>query len=248
MASSKEEYCSKYFIPEEYLWEILEDAKVVPMIRGKATEYNAFLFLQTNLDKHVFSVDKLNLNAQTDEYDEDVSITHRATGVRLKVEVKNAVRGSFSTGQRAKFPYKDKPHFKVKCHRSRSNIALADTTNDRYLPGEFDIVMSNVLNAIYEGATYTSEMQFIDRNAIELLKGYYHVTSNRDLEIAANQDWRFAFPDDIAEECRGVMAIPRTPYVLLREDPHWFSFDRLPELLERRAIEMAKERKKKGRY
>lgn len=39
-------YCEKYFIPQEYLFEILEDSKVVPMIRGKATEYNAYLFLR----------------------------------------------------------------------------------------------------------------------------------------------------------------------------------------------------------
>lgn len=92
-------YCRKFNIPLEFLFEILEDQKVVPMIRGKATEYNAFLILERILPRAVWSIQKLNLNAQTGTYDEDISITHRRTGVILKVESKSAVRGSFNNGQ-----------------------------------------------------------------------------------------------------------------------------------------------------
>ena len=114
------EYCNKFDIPLEYLFEILEDQKVTPMIRGKAMEYNAFLLLDTQLPKNIWSVQKLNLNAQPGTYDEDITITHRRTGIILKVESKSAVRGSLSDGKRARLI--KEPHFKVKCHRSRSNI------------------------------------------------------------------------------------------------------------------------------
>jgi hypothetical protein len=88
------QYCKKFNVPLEFLFEILEDQKVTPMIRGKAMEYNAFLLLDKILPKATWSVQKLNLNAQTGTYDEDISITHRRTGVILKVESKSTVRGS----------------------------------------------------------------------------------------------------------------------------------------------------------
>lgn len=240
-------YCTKYFIPQDYLFEILEDSKVVPMIRGKATEYNAYLFLKEHLNPMDFDVQKLNLNPQPNTTDEDVSITHRMTGIRLMVEVKNACRGDFNDGKRSKV-MKGIPHFKVKCHKSRSNIEKADSTNDRYLLGEFDLLVANPLNAIYEGATFTRSLQFIDDRLIQILKDYYKVSTRRELEVACNQDWRFAFPEDIAEDCNGIMAIPRTPYVALSGDPHWFGIDQLAHRLEEKAIEKLKAIKSTRKY
>lgn len=248
MINSKEEYCNKYFIPEEYLWEILEDSKVVPMIRGKATEYSAYLFLKDKLDDHIFSVEKLNLNAQPGADDEDVSITHRATGKRMKIEVKNACRGDFNNGKKTK---KLKvPHFKVKCHRSRSNMDKADTTNDRYVLGDFDLLVTNTLNSIYEGETFTADFQFIDSKHLDVIKAFYGVTTNKELEIACANDWRFAFPEDIVEDCNGVKAIPRTPYVMLENDPYWFTIKELPNRLEQKALALVaadRAARKKGR-
>ena len=233
-------YCEKYFIPQEYLFEILEDSKVVPMIRGKATEYNAYLFRRKHLNPMDFDVQKLNLNPQPNTTDEDVSITHRRTGIRLMVEVKNACRGDFSDGKRSKV-MKGIPHFKVKCHKSRSNIEKITSTNDRYILGEFDLLVANPLNAIYEGATFTRNLQFIDSSLIQILKDYYGVTTNRELEEKCNNDWRFAFPEDIAEDYNGIMAIPRTPYVALSGDEKWFGIDSLAQRLEEKAIEKVKE-------
>lgn len=72
------------------------------MIRGKAMEYNAYLLLDNILPKTSWSIQKLNLNAQTGTYDEDISITHKRTGVILKVESKSAVRGSINNGIRSR--------------------------------------------------------------------------------------------------------------------------------------------------
>ena len=64
-----DEYCYKYKIPKEYLFDILEDQKVVPMIRGKATEYQVFTILKQILNPHEWVVSKLNINAQTGMHD-----------------------------------------------------------------------------------------------------------------------------------------------------------------------------------
>ena len=71
------EYCNKYQVPFNYLFDILEDQKVIPMIRGKANEYNVYLFLDDLLPKNTWSVQKLNLNPQQGSSDEDISITNK---------------------------------------------------------------------------------------------------------------------------------------------------------------------------
>jgi hypothetical protein len=136
-------YCKKFNIPIEHIFEILEDQKVTPMIRGKAMEYSLALILRLNLNQLEWSVDKLNLNAQSGAGDEDVSITHKRTGIRLRAESKSTKRGSMRTGIKSR-EIKE-PHFLVKCHRSRSNMKLA--TNDKYSVDSFDVVLTNTSNA-----------------------------------------------------------------------------------------------------
>lgn len=229
-------YCDEYDVPQEYLFEILEDSKVVPMIRGKASEYNAYLFMKEHLDSHVWDVQKLNLNAQNNMNDEDVSLTHRKTGYRLKCEVKNACRGSFNTGKRTKIL--KVPHFKVKCHRSRSNMKKADSTNDRYVLGDFDLLISNTANALYQEGTVTDGLEIInDKDMLDVLYDYYHVCNKKELVKACNSDWRFAIPKDIADE-DGV--IPRTPYVALKDDANWTTIDKISDRLEKFVSEQVK--------
>ena len=164
-------YYRKYFIPVEYVFEILEDQKVTPMIRGKAMEYNAFLLLDSVLSGHIWSVQKLNLNPQPGTTDEDISITHRRSGVILKIESKSAVRGSFRDGTRSRIM--NEPFFKVKCHRSRSSIRLAATTNDRYSVDIFDVILTNPINAIYEGNTIGEELEVIyNQDLRDVLGGF----------------------------------------------------------------------------
>ena len=59
------DYCTEYNIPIKFLFEILEDQKVTPMIRGKAMEYNAFLLLERTLPKVAWSVQKIELKVKT---------------------------------------------------------------------------------------------------------------------------------------------------------------------------------------
>ena len=171
------DYCDNFSIPIEYLFSILEDQKVTPMIRGKAMEYNAYIMLDNILPKNVWSVQKLNLNPQPGSDDEDISITHRRTGLNLKVENKSAVRDSMRDGRRARII--KEPHFKVKCHRSRSNIKLADSSNDRYSVDTFDLILSNPLNSIYKRNTISEQLEIIDNDSmISILYEYYRVNNS----------------------------------------------------------------------
>jgi hypothetical protein len=209
------EYCDKFDVPLEHLFQILEDQKVTPMIRGKAMEYNAVILLKGLLNPNLWTVEKLNLNPQPGTEDEDISVTYLRTGHRLKVESKSAVRGSMTDGVRCR-ELKDIPHFKVKCHRSRSNKKLV--SNDRYSADSFDVLLTNPQNAIYKGGTVGEDFEITDEPELRtLLNDFYNVRSDADLAKACYKDWRFCFPADIA--VHGF--IPRTPYVKLEDDPIW---------------------------
>lgn len=228
-------YCTKFAIPLPYLFEILEDQKVTPMIRGKAMEYNIYLLLDSMLPRITWSVQKLNLNAQTGFNDEDVSITHRRTGVILKVESKSAVRASIKSGSRSKIL--TVPHFNVKCHRSRSNIKLAGSSNDRYSVDSFDVIITNPSNAIFEGNTVGEHLEVVRKSdLVALLKDFYGVESDEELIVATAHDWRFCIPRDIAIDG----FIPRTPYVRLDNDENW----RPISDLEQRLLEVVEERRR----
>ncbi|MBC6442945.1 MAG: hypothetical protein GDA53_07455 [Rhodobacteraceae bacterium] len=213
------EYCVIYNIPEENLLDILEDQKVLPMIRGKATEYIGAAILRQALDQRDWSVAKLNLNSQAGAPDEDVSITFRRTGTRLKAETKNAVRGSFKMKTRNT----PAPHFAVKCHKSRSHLTRA--TNDRYLIGDFDVLLCNVSNAIFRGKTLDRGLPLIDnKEAVLWIMQHYGANSDAELRRCCYDDWRVCLPAAIADE-NGTL--PRTPKVLMTGDPDWFGLDQL---------------------
>ncbi len=215
------EYCAKYNIPRDNLLDILEDQKVLPMIRGKATEYVGAAFLRQVLDPREWSVDKLNLNPQAGRFDEDISITFRFTGQRFKAETKNAVRGGFKLRSR-NVPV---PHFQVKCHKSRSNLTRQSTTNDRYLVGEFDLLLCNVSNAIFKGKPLASGLPLIqDQEALEWLKEFYGVKTDAELARSTYDDWRLCLPLSIAD---GEGVIPRNPVVRMIDDSDWFKDDSL---------------------
>ncbi len=217
--ASIREYCETYNIPKENLLDILEDQKVLPMIRGKATEFLGAVVLKQALDPRDWDVQKLNLNPQPGKYDEDLSITYRRTGDRLKAETKNAVRGKFSLGTRNT----KVPHFSVKCHKSRSNLTKAH--NDRYEVGDFDVLLCNVSNAIFRGKSLDRGLPLIENEeAIRWLKQYYSVESEDALRRCAYDDWRVCLPVTIALEDG---TIPRNPRVLMENDPNWFGLEQI---------------------
>jgi len=231
-------YCKKFLIPPQYFFEIINDQKVNPMLRGKGMEYAAYLLLDQLLDSRAWKVTKLNLSAQPGILDQDISLTHSRTGIQLIVESKSAVRGSIRAGPRSKHKV---PHFKVKCHRSRSSIGREG--NDRYLDTAFDILLSNPLNALFQGGTVGEDLELIkDQNVINLLYQHYGVSDEEALLNVAANDWRFVLPPNISENS----FIPRTPTVFLSDDPHWLSLAQLQGKIEE-VVRERLARKRSGR-
>jgi hypothetical protein len=230
-------YCKKYNIRVEDFFPILNDQKVIPMLRGKAAEYDAVFTLRQVLDPQVWIVNKLNLNPQPGTSDQDIGVTHRRTGIQIIIETKSAVRGSMTAGVRTR---KHKvPHFNVKCHRSRSNKTLP--YNDRYLASDFDVIVATPTNALFEGGTVGEEFELVsDPALLEILYKHYGVRDTISLVDATNKDWRFVFPSAIAENVEGFSVIPRTPSVLLIDDPNWQLLNQIQPALE--AIVRAKSR------
>ncbi|SRR6266516_920986 len=231
-------YCKKYNIRPEDFFSILNDQKVIPMLRGKAAEYDAVSTLRQVLPSQVWIVNKLNLNPQPGTNDQDIGITHRRTGVQIIIETKSAVRGSMSTGTRTR---KSKvPHFNVKCHKSRSNKKLP--YNDRYLATEFDVIVATPTNALFEGGTVGEEFELVSEpGLLEILYRHYGVSDTLSLIDATNKDWRFVLPTAIAEDVEGYTVVPRTPSVLLSNDPNWLPLDQIQHALD--AIVRAKPRR-----
>lgn len=229
------EYCKKYKIPLDFIFEILNDQKVVPMIRGKATEFNVFVLLSNLLNNSEWTVQKLNLNAQPGTDDEDISITHKRTGIIIKVECKNAVRESMSSGKRSRVT--KSPHCRIKSHKSRSNTKKMNEGNDRYTLDSFDIIISNISNAIIKSASIDENFELIDdAETVAILAKHYNVNADFDsLFTATSDDWRFVLTKNIAEG----NLLPRTPVVLLSNDPNWKPL----ECIEESLLELVKEKR-----
>jgi hypothetical protein len=153
------QYCLKYDIPLSYLAEILNEPKVIPMVRGKAFEFSALLRLQQILPTTEWIVDKPAVNAQFGLHDVDIRVIHKPTRKIIRVECKLAGKGNF------RLQKDGSTAIKVKCMRSRTlgtakvaelskkigiSEALLSVHNDQYLPTDFDAVITSIGNAFYE--------------------------------------------------------------------------------------------------
>lgn len=121
---------------------------------------------------------------------------------------------------------------------------MEKATNDRYLVGEFDLLVTNTSNALYQEKTDDYLELLNDQGMIDILMKYYRVSSESELIESCNNDWRFAIPYQIADE-NGV--IPRTPYVALDNDEYWFAVEKLDEQLKEIVALKKQERRNKKR-
>jgi len=151
--------CKEYNIPFEYLPDIINDPKVIPMIRGKGFEFSVMLALQNLLPNDQWEVNKPFTNPQLGSHDVDVRVTHKATGKIIRVECKLAKKESYRF-----FKTRNEIEIKVKCMRSRTlgqekvkelarkwqiQEELLSIHNDQYLPKDFDVVITSIGNAFY---------------------------------------------------------------------------------------------------
>ncbi len=161
-------FCHNHNILLDYLAEVLNEPKVVPMIRGKAFEFSVMLNLQQILDPEIWHVEKPIMNAQFGYHDTDVRVTHNPTGKIIRVECKLAKNKAFLSG-------KDVYKIRVKCMRSRTlgskkveglapklgiSINMLSVHNDQYLPQDFDVVVTSIGNAFYQTDRQTNEFKW----------------------------------------------------------------------------------------
>lgn len=192
------DFCNHYNIPINFLAEILNEPKVVPMIRGKAFEFSAYEKLLEILDKEIWLVEKPTMNAQFGFHDEDVRVTHIETGGVISIECKLAAKGRFRKSRDNSFS------IPVKCMRSRTlgdaRIAqlapiigvtepVLKVHNDQYVPSDFDVVLTSIGNAFYVTNPDTDMFEWSpSETGIAFLKKMFD-TENEDLlkDLAFNR-------------------------------------------------------------
>ena len=170
-----EEFCIKYNILPESLLEIIQDPKVLPMIRGKAFEFSALAKFENFLDPTLWKIVKPKINPQFGSHDQDVVITHLETHTNIRVECKLAAKGRY---RKVKTKIEDKTRYfeiDVKCMRSRTlgqerakqvsaqvniPVDVIMIHNDQYLPNSFDIVVTSIANAFYETDEATGNFEW----------------------------------------------------------------------------------------
>jgi hypothetical protein len=183
------EYCENHGISYESLIDILNEPKVVPMIRGIGFEYTVLPILKKQLDSKLFSVDKPIINAQLGKPDIDIRIKHNQSGKKYSCECKLAKNNSFKTKSR-NF---NKPHVSIKVMRSRTlgeemikNIAKKENISplylsqhkDSYLYKHFQFVITNLRNAFYK----TIGDKFVFSPTEEELDFLYKFTNENTIE------------------------------------------------------------------
>jgi hypothetical protein len=156
-----ENFCQRYNLNIKHLKDILNDPKVIPMIRGKSFEFTVKDYL-SNILSDKYTVTNPRLNAQTGLNDIDVYIINKETRRAYSIECKLSSKGSFRPNLNSN------PYLKVKCMRSRTlgreaALQRAKTTgisfdslmihNDQYTAKEFDLVITSIANAFFETDT-----------------------------------------------------------------------------------------------
>ena len=201
-------YCLKYNIPIEYLAEIVNDPKVVPMIRGKAFEYSAMLYLKTVLPANDWVVDKPIMNAQFGLHDMDIRVQHKATGKTIGVECKLAAKGSFQVLKNGS------TQLKVKCMRSRTlgdakaqelatkiglPVEMLKIHNDQYIPSDFQVVLTSIANAFYTTNTETDMFDWSPSGkGIDFLKYISNLSEVTDLQYFTYNQLYLATAESLA--------------------------------------------------
>lgn len=153
-------YCNDYDIPIKYLVEVINDPKVIPMIRGKAFEFSVMQKLKEIIPQDEWIIEKPMINAQSGFHDIDIRMIHKKTDGVIRIECKLAKKESYKLLNDSS----NQSVILVKCMRSRT-LGERETTsrapqlgidksilqihNDQYLPQDFDIVITSIGNAFY---------------------------------------------------------------------------------------------------
>jgi hypothetical protein len=152
-----EEYCKEFTIPIQHLADILNEPKVVPMIRGKGFEYSVMIKLSDLLPSNEWIITKATAGEEA-FHDTDVRVVHKRTGKPIRLECKLAGKQGYRL-------YPDgHSEIRVKCMRSRTlgDVKVKELApklgvdenalsshRDQYVSADFDIVVTTIGNAFY---------------------------------------------------------------------------------------------------
>jgi hypothetical protein len=159
--------CDKYAISLEHLDYILEDPKVIPMIRGKAFEFAARDRIAGLLSEANYKVSNPFINPQAGSDKLDVLIQQISDNKIFSLECKLAKKGDFAFKEMTYKALPKQPFYriKVKCMRSRTlGEKAAEITarrtgrskeehlihSDQYLPKDFNFVVTTIANAFFQ--------------------------------------------------------------------------------------------------
>ncbi|MDP2743904.1 MAG: restriction endonuclease, partial [Dehalococcoidia bacterium] len=81
-----EQYCEAFNVPLIHIAEILNEPKVIPMIRGKGFEYTVLSTLQEVLPNNEWKVHKISMSEEAAFHDTDVRVFHKRSGKSVRVE------------------------------------------------------------------------------------------------------------------------------------------------------------------
>lgn len=196
-------FCRKYNIDLENLGDVLNDPKVIPMIRGKAFEFTIKTLISDILSSAKYEISNPRINAQSGLEDVDVAIYDKEKDKTYSAECKLAAKGEFKLENNI-------PRIKVKCMRSRTlgeiaaqqkskrtnlNFELLMIHNDQYIAQDFDLVITSIANAFYEtdnqGLFYwcpsEEAMDFLTKiNAITQDEAFYKIYVARSDQLSVN--------------------------------------------------------------
>ena len=184
-------YCREHGINIDTLPELLNEPKLVPMIRGIGFEYviqNYLNDLAKNY-KNRFEIRKPNINAQFNIGDIDVEIYDKVNKKSYKCECKLSKNSSFKKTDNETF-------CNIKVMRSRTlgtekiketsknegvSIEQVSAHKDSYLSNKFDFVITNLRNVFYR-TTENNIFQFNPTDdEIDFLKEYYSLSSQQEV-------------------------------------------------------------------
>jgi hypothetical protein len=229
--------------------EILNNPKVIPMIRGKSFKFTVQEYLGNLLSN--YDVINPRLNPQSGLHDIDVAVIHKSTSSQYSIECKLAKKDSFKNITC--------PTIEIKCMRSRTlgeeaakrksqvtGIVASELMihNDQYIASDFDLVITSIANAFYKtdenGLFFWCPSQeaepFLDKlNIKSQEEAFLQMYVARSTDLTANQINKIKCS---RKKCNNPNCnfIPNYPKIFFSESGDslfpWIPIDRIEDLLQ----------------
>ena len=204
------QYCDTHGLDFNTLPEIMDEPKVVPMIRGIGFEYviKSYLINIFKNDKR-FEIRKEIVNTQLNVKGDDLQIFDNKKKISIRLECKLAKNNSF------KFQTKQREyqHCSIKVMRSRTlgdeiikrlakngeaTIQQLQSHKDSYLCDHFDLVVTNLRNAFY---ITNKEKKFIFKPTDEewsFLEDFFNTKSHTEIDESLKNNHFYSKSSDLA--------------------------------------------------